>query len=214
MSTPTPTIHTAHAEQILAAAAVAAEALAPLAVATWLVPDPHQRHPILRDVLHITLIHAHTHGVVHVTSDLSAVAAWLDRTTPPPPLPHHEQHLTAVAGDYAERVLVLDEILTAHRTREPHHELALIAVRHDRQHQRLGHALLDHHQRHLDHHQITAHTHACGPTTRNLLARNGFTAATGPVRLPNLTPIWPMTRTPVRHPSQTPTRPPVGQARP
>ena len=62
----------------------------------------------------------------------------------------------------------------------PHHDLACLAVRPERQHEGLGGALLRRHHRQLDHDEIPAYLEATGERNRVLYQRHGYTDMTPP----------------------------------
>lgn len=173
------------------------EAFHPLAVACWLVPDSDQRAQILPANFRIFVDHALTHGVVYTTSDQAAVAVWFpyDRGPLPPPA-NYQQRLTTACGQATPRFQHLDELFDQHHPSIPHHHLAFLAVRPDRQRQGLGSTLLNHHHQQLDTAGTPAYLEATSEAARNLYTRHGYQVMSAPFHLPDATPLWPMWRVP------------------
>jgi GNAT superfamily N-acetyltransferase len=174
-------------------------AFQPLQVACWLVPDPDRRAAILPANFRIFVDHAVAHGEVHVTFDRSAAAVWFPRDgLQPPPEPHaYQQRLVAACGEATERFQLLDELFDQHHPIEPHHHLAFLAVRPDRQRRGLGTALLAYHHTRLDTMGMAAYLEASSAEARNLYLRHGYRVKLAPFRFPDGTPMWPMSRPPV-----------------
>jgi len=180
------------------AAAVAdriAESFVDLAPTAWLVPDPADRRQVLRDDFRILVDHAYDHGQVQVLDDLSAAAVWLYADDDVPPPPNYHRRLAEACGPYTERFAHLDKLFEENHPHEPHHHLALLAVRPDRQGTGLGTALLHHHHAHLDSHGTPGYLEASSPESRDLYARHGYVAKE-PFTLPDGAPFWPMWRDP------------------
>ncbi|MGH3679165.1 MAG: GNAT family N-acetyltransferase [Natronosporangium sp.] len=195
---PSPTIRRATAEDARRVAALIGEAFQPLTVARWLVPDPGRRADILPANFHIFVDHALTHGEVHVSGDLAAAAVWFPRDGGPLPEPvAYTQRVAAACGENTERFFHLDDLFDAHHPAEPHHHLAFLAVRPDRQRQGLGSMLLAHHHTRLDTAGVAAYLEATSEAARDLFMRHGYQARE-PFHLPNGTPMWPMWRPPAR----------------
>ncbi|SRR5690606_6346723 len=174
------------------------EAFHPLAVACWLVPDPHERARILPRNFRIFVEHALAHGVVYTTSDQAAVAVWFPLDGPPLPEPaDYQQRLAAACGDATPRFQHLDELFEQHHPTEPHHHLGFLAVRPDRQRRGLGSSLLRHHHQQLDAAGTPAYLEATSDDACKLYERHGYRAMGPPFRLPDATPMLPMWRVPV-----------------
>ena len=176
---------------------VVAEAFAELPPSQWLVPAAGRRRAVLRADFRIVLEVACTHGEIHVASDGSAAAAWVhaDGSTPPPLPRDYDTRLAAACGEYTERFRLLDELFETHHPPEPHHHLAMIAVRPDRQGAGRGTMLLRHHHRHLDGHGVAAYLEAASRRSRRLYTRFGYSPRS-PFYLPDGPPFYPMWREP------------------
>jgi GNAT superfamily N-acetyltransferase len=202
MSTPTvPAIVRAFAAEAAGATDLIANAFHALDISAWLVADPDQRRLALRDVFRIFVDHAVTHGLVFMTEDRAAVAVWFPHTEPIPEPPDYDQRLALACAqltDHAgalDRFRTLDGFFEQHHPDKPHHYLAFLAVRSDRQGAGLGSALLHHHQAWLDRAGIPAYLEASSAGSRDLYARHGYRAAE-PFYVPGGPPFWPMWREP------------------
>ncbi|WP_433528383.1 GNAT family N-acetyltransferase [Micromonospora sp. CA-263727] len=173
--------------------AVLAEAFHPGPLADWLIPDPDDRRTIYYRYFKDAYHHGLEHGLVHTTTDQTAVAIWH---------PHHEHTptpgrlttLERIAGTYAPKLVLLEQLLDTHHPDQPHHHLAYLAVDPTRHHQGIGTALLTDHHRHLDHLGIPAYLEATNMHNRRLYLRHGYTAGTT-ITLPTDGPtIWRMWR--------------------
>lgn len=178
-----------------AVADLVAEAFHPLPAAAWLVPDPAERARLMAGQFAILVAHATEYGSVHRTEDRHGVAVWFHRTEPAPEPPDYPARLAAACGAATPRFEALDELLEKHHPAEPHHHLALLAVRPTHQGRGLGTALLAHHHAYLDAHGIPAYLEASSEQSRRLYARHGYRVGE-PFRLPDGTPFWPMWREP------------------
>jgi len=145
-----------------------------LEVTAWLVPDKNERARILPRNFEIYVEHALTHGEVDVTDDRTAAAVWLPRTAPLPPVPGYDQRLAQVCGEFVDRFHHLDKLFEQHHPEPPHHHLAFLAVRKDRQGEGVGSALLAHHHAMLDRDGIAAFLEASSTGSRDLYLRHGF----------------------------------------
>ena len=176
---------------------VIAEAFAELAVVGWLVPEPTARPNVLLADFRIFVDHAFEHGEVHATPDLDAVALWFPLDGDPLPEPRdYQRRLTDAVGGWVDRFRVLDELLETNHPTEPHHHLAFLAVRPDRQGNGLGSALLRHHHARLDRAGTPAYLEASSPASRDLYLRHGYHLRGEPFTVPDGTPFWPMWREP------------------
>lgn len=172
------------------------QAFQPLAVACWLVPDPHLRARVLPADFRIIVDHAMGHGEVHATLDRTAVAVWFPRDGGPLPEPvAYQRRVAAACGEATERFLHLDELFATCHPQAPHHHLAFMAVHPARQGQGLGSALLRHHHRRLDSCRAAAYLEASSPRARDLYTRHGYQPRK-PFHLPDGTAMWPMWRPP------------------
>ena len=159
-------------------AEVVAAAFRHLPASNWLVPDPAERRRIFPDYFRILVDLALAGGAVDTTADREAVALWMpagsgDDAGPP----DYDTRLAAVTGPWADRFRAFDEQLAKnHPTGEPHHHLAILAVRPDRQGRGLGSALLDAHHRALDeaYPPVPAYLEAASLDSRRLYLRHGY----------------------------------------
>jgi len=169
-------------------------------VARWLMPDATLRREMSPDYFAIFTEHAILHGEVYVTVDpidgrLSGVALWfpLNRVIPPPV--DYDSRLKEVTGSAFDRTCQLDARLEAEHPLEPHHYLAFVAVRPERQNLGIGSALLARHHARLDRAGLPAYLEANDPRNRDLYLRHGYVSRE-PVMLPDGPPVWPMWREP------------------
>jgi len=178
-------------------AALVAQAFHPLAVSAWLVPDPIDRARILPAHFDILIDHALQHGNVDTTTDLTAVAVWVDRTHPVSPPVDYDQRLVRACGGYVDRFRILDDLFDTHHPQRPHHHLALLAVHPDLHGAGLGSVLLEHRHNRLDTERIPAYLEAACPRSRALYARHGYRPH-GPshLQLPDGPAMYPMWRNP------------------
>ena len=172
-------------------------------VARWLMPDPIERRASAPDYFEIFAEHAVRYGEVYATVDpidgrLSGVALWFPLTIELPPPLDYERRLKEAAGTAFDRACQLDAMLYAnHPDGEPHHHLAFLAVRPERQNLGIGSALLARHHARLDRAGIPAYLEANDPRNRELYLRHGYVSGQ-PMWLPDGPPIWPMWRAPMR----------------
>jgi len=169
-------------------------------VARWLMPDATLRREMSPDYFAIFTEYAIRHGEVYVTVDpidgrLSGVALWfpLNRVIPPPV--DYDSRLKEVTGSAFDRCCELDARLEAEHPLEPHHYLAFVAVRPERQNLGIGSALLARHHARLDRAGLPAYLEANDPRNRDLYLRHGYVSRE-PVKLPDGPPVWPMWREP------------------
>jgi GNAT superfamily N-acetyltransferase len=182
-------------------ASVLAEAMCPTPVGKWLLPD----EPLLRELapgyFEIYAEHAIQHGEVYATADpdtgeVCAVALWFPLTAAIPPPVDYELRLKERTGPAFERACQLDATLEPEHPIEPHHYLAFLSVRPDRQNQGIGSALLNRHHARLDAAGIPAYLESNDPRNRDLYLRHGYTVQSE-IRLPGGPPIWLMWREPM-----------------
>jgi len=104
--------------------------------------------------------------------------------------------LEAACGRWTDHVLVLDDLFEQHHPTQPHHHLALLAVRHDRQHRGIGSMLLAQYHHRLDTMDTAAYLEAPAEANLTFYRRHGYTARQ-PFHLPgDGPPFWPMWREP------------------
>lgn len=170
-------------------------------VARWLHPDPAVRREQSPGYFRIFVEHAVRYGEVYATADadtgrLSGVALWFPLTSLIPPPADYDARMKEVAGSAFDRVRELDAALDAHHPIEPHHYLAILAVRPDQQNVGIGSALLDRHHSRLDRAGLPAYLEANDPRNRDLYLRHGYTC-TSVIQLPDGPPLWTMWRAPM-----------------
>ncbi|HEY5986941.1 MAG TPA: GNAT family N-acetyltransferase [Streptosporangiaceae bacterium] len=179
---------------------VIAEAFHALAPSQWLIPDQAARRQILPAYFRIFVDHALAEGVVHTIPSRDAVALWIPAgpAGPAPPAAYPER-LAAATGRWAHRFRAFDAALDArHPVGIPHHHLAMLAVRPDKQGQGTGTALLRAHQQTLDRQNMAAYLEASDLRTRQLYLHQGYVLRPNrPIRLPDGGPLmYPMLRKP------------------
>jgi GNAT superfamily N-acetyltransferase len=189
-------------------AGVIAEAFHDIPVSLWIVPDPGDRARIYPDYFRIFVDMAIPHGEVEVIDDdsgdgVAAAAVWMPVMPDPIPAPDDYDILVGkICGQYADNFRALDEVMGRHHPHEPHHYLALLAVRPDHQAAGLGSALLNHHHRKLDAAGIPAYLEASSVRSRALYLRHGFETHSEPFVMVEGVPaeggpaMWPLWRDP------------------
>jgi GNAT superfamily N-acetyltransferase len=183
---------------------VLAAAMSDGPVARWLMPDAIARRASSPAYFEIFAEHAIRYGEVYATVDpidgrLSGVALWFPLTSEIPPPLDYETRLKEAAGPAFDRACQLDELLFVnHPDSTPHHHLAFLAVRPERQNMGIGSALLSRHHARLDRAGIPAYLESNDWRNRELYLRHGYTSG-APIWLPDDgPPIWPMWREPQR----------------
>lgn len=171
------------------------------AVARWLMPDDGLRRQSSPEYFAIFAEHAVHHGEVYASVDpidgkLSGVALWFPLTHVIPSPVDYDSRLKDVTGSAYDRVCELDAALEAEHPLGPHHYLAFVAVRPDRQNLGIGSALLARHHARLDRAGLGAYLEANDPRNRELYLRHGYQSRP-PVLLPDGPPVWPMWREPL-----------------
>jgi amino acid transporter/GNAT superfamily N-acetyltransferase len=172
------------------------------AVARWITPEPVARWETGPAYFEIFVEHAVQYGEIYTASDpasgnLVAVALWFPCTSPIPAPRDFDLRLKDACGSGYDRAREVDAVLEAHHPTEPHHYLAFIAVRPDRQNLGIGSALLARHHARIDAVGIPAYLEANDLRNRDLYLRHGYTSK-AVIRLPDGgPPIWPMWRPPV-----------------
>lgn len=172
-----------------------ADAFHDLAPSRWLIEDEDARREIFPLYFRIYVEHALAEGLVHTTPDRAAAALWLPiGIHPPTAAPGYDARLQAATDPYADRFRVFDQALDRHHpTGNPHHHLAILAVRPDRQGQGVGTALLRAHHATLDDAGMPAYLEASDLRTRRLYLAHGYADHGSPIRLargPLMHPMW------------------------
>ena len=180
---------------------VLAEAMIEGPVARWLMPDDAARQRRAPGYFEIYAEHAVRYGEVYANADpdtgeLSAVALWFPFTSLIPSPADYEHRLKEAAGSAFDRTCELDALLEAHHPLDPHHYLAFLAVRPERQNRGIGSALLDRHHARLDAAGLPAYLESNDPRNRDLYLRHGYSVRSV-VRLPDGPPLWLMWRSPI-----------------
>jgi GNAT superfamily N-acetyltransferase len=172
-----------------------ADAFHDLAPSRWLVPDPDARREIFPGYFRIYVEHALAEGVVHTTPDRAAAALWLPvGIHPPAPALDYDARLHAATSPHTSRFRLFDQALDRHHPAgTPHHHLAILAVRPDRQGQGSGTALLRAHHAILDEAGMPAYLEASSRGSRRLYLTQGYADHGLPIHLahgPLLHPMW------------------------
>ena len=177
---------------------VIADAFGDLAPSKWIINDPDVRREIFPGYFRIQVDQALAQGVVHTTPGRTAAALWLPiGTRPPAPDPEYMFRLHAAATPWTDRFCLFEKALERHHpVGVPHHHLAILAVRPDRQGQGTGTMLLDAHHAALDAAGMPAYLEASGPRTRLLYLVHGYEDHGLPIHLAGGPLMYPMWRTP------------------
>ena len=179
--------------------AVIAEAFCDLPPSRWLISDRDARCQVFPGYFRLYLERALAHGIVHTTPERDAAALWIPIGPEPPDQPDgYPERLLATTTPWTERFLAFDAALDSrHPAGTPHHHLALLGVRPDRQGQGTGTSLLRLHHRSLDHAGQPAYLEASSPQNRRLYLRHGYADLGPPIELPGGPPMYPMMRKPL-----------------
>jgi ribosomal protein S18 acetylase RimI-like enzyme len=182
--------------EIAAVADLVARSFDHLAANRYLVSDPAERLPRMREFFRIGTDHAAKgHGEVVFTEDLTGAAVWFDRTRPPAEPADYEQRLAAAGGDHLPRFHELDELLEGHHPEEPHWHLAFLAVDPANWGQGIGGSLMRHTLDRLDLDGVPAYLEATNDDNRRLYRSHGFHDLTpAEIHLGDGTPFYRMWR--------------------
>jgi GNAT superfamily N-acetyltransferase len=195
--TETSTVIRAGAADVDVLSEVIAQAFHPLAPAQWLIDDPAVRRDIFPSYFRLYVEHAIEHGVVQTTQDRTAAALWIPvPAEPPEPGPEYAARLTAVTGRWASRFHAFDAALDSHHpVGTPHHHLAIIGVRPDRQGRGTGTAMLNAYHQILDAELVApAFLEASDLRTRQIYLKHGYVDHGTPIQLPGGPKMYPMWR--------------------
>jgi GNAT superfamily N-acetyltransferase len=178
-----------------------AEAMWDGPVARWLNPDQSERRRNSPAYFDIFVDYAVQYGEVYGMSDsdtgqLTGVALWFPFTSAIPGPIDYERRLKEVTGDAFDRACQLDALMEENHPLDPHHYLAFLAVRPDRQGQGIGSSLLDRHHDRLDQAGLPAYLEANDPRNRDLYLRHGYQVRSV-LQLPDGPPLWSMWRSPM-----------------
>ena len=191
-------VNRAGAQHLERIAGLISEAFVPLAVSQWLVPHSSDPRRWLRANFALHLAQALDHGHIDIIGDIAAAAVWVhyEDGRPIPAPPDYDSRLTQACGPHAPRFRQLDDAFDRRHPRgHPHHHLAFLAVEPKWQGRSLGTALLEHHHRHLDQHQLGAYLEASSVNSMRLYRRTGYEERSPAIDLPDNGPsLWPMWR--------------------
>jgi len=179
---------------------VIAEAFHDLAPSRWLIDAPAARREIFPGYFRLYVEHAMAHGVVHTTPGRTAAALWIRvGEDPAGQAADYGARLAAATSPWTGRFLAFDAALDRHHPAgSPHHHLAILAVRPDRQGQGTGTALLRAYHQLLDRDaHAPAYLEASDLRTRQIYLRHGYTDHGPPIRLPGGPAMYPMWREPL-----------------
>jgi hypothetical protein len=112
---------------------IIADAFLDLPPSRWLIPDRVARRAIFPLYFSLYVEHAMASGIVHTTTDGSAVALWFRVSEDAAGWPaDYGARLSAITGPWIDRFQVFDAALDRHHpTDTAHHHLAILAVRPD-----------------------------------------------------------------------------------
>ena len=177
---------------------VIADAFSDLAPSQWLIGNPAARRQIFPGYFGLLIEHAMASGLVCTTPGRDSAALWIPAGADGPQPPgDYAGRLTAVTRPWTSRVLAFDEALEKnHPAGIPHHYLAILAVRPDRQRQGTGTALLRAHHATLDRDGVPAYLEASDQDTRSLYLACGYADHGPPIQLPGGPLMYPMLRSP------------------
>lgn len=177
-------------------ARLVAEAFCPLRAAQWVVPDPARRQAAIAGRVGILVEHALRHGHVDLLADGSAVAVWLHHQWPSAVPPNLNAPLDTECGPFADRFRTMRTWFEAHHPPQPHHHVAVLAVRPERQGTGRGTRLLRAHHQVLDAGGIPSYLEVAGIRGANLCDREGYRLFAEPFGPPGTTLFYPMWRMP------------------
>lgn len=164
--------------------------------APWLIPDRDERRAVYERFSRALIEFTLAYGYIEVTEPVEAAAVWFDYAYTPPDLAVYDKLRSAACGRHADRFRLLDDTFAAHHPRTPHHYLAWLGVRPDRQCRGLGSALLRYRNERLDAAGLPAYLVATSSGAADLYARHGYQRRRGtPFFLPDSgPPMWAMWR--------------------
>jgi GNAT superfamily N-acetyltransferase len=178
---------------------VIAYAFHDLAISRWLIPDLSARRGIFPLYFRLFVEYAIATGTVYTTPERTAVALWVPvgEEGPRPP-DDYGPRLAAATGRWLSRFEAFDATLDRHHPAGfPHHHLAMLAVRPDRQQQGTGTVLLRAHHAALGRSGLPAYLEASSPDTRRIYLRHGYLDYGAVIQLPDGGPrMYPMMRHP------------------
>ena len=196
-----PEIRAARADEIATVGHLISHSFFHLAANSYLVPSVDDRLPVMADFFTLLTENAHQYSRVDVIDQpggegLAAAAVWFDNTRDSPGPERYEERLKALAGDYHDRFVALDELFEKHHPEGPHWHLAFLAVHPEHQEHGLGSRLMHRTHEELDGANVPAYLEATNQNNVRLYRRHGY-ADMDPFEmyLPDGTPFYRMWRT-------------------
>ncbi|GAA0472568.1 hypothetical protein Ade02nite_52300 [Paractinoplanes deccanensis] len=166
----------------------------------YLVPPLDDRLRVMADFFTLLTENAFEYGRVDVIDHpsgegLAAAAVWFDYTKESPGPENYEERLKALAGDYHDRFVALDQLFEKHHPHDPHWHLAFLAVHPDHQHHGLGSELMQQVHDELEPAGVSFYLEATNQNNVRLYRRTGY-ADMEPFEmlLPDGTPFFRMWR--------------------
>jgi GNAT superfamily N-acetyltransferase len=182
---------------------VLVQALVTAPDALWLIGDEGERRTVYgrywRALLEAALSGRVDGWLVDVTDPVDAVAVWQDSTQFQARSSNVDDELVdAACGRHADQFRLAEAVLAHHRPSRPHHRLAWMGVRPDRQSQGLGCALLRHALSSMDTDGVATYLVAACAGAREYFMRRGYQLLhPAPFFLPESGPaLWPLWREP------------------
>lgn len=178
---------------------VIADAFIDLPPSRWLIADPVARRDIFPAYFRLFVEHALGSGIVQTNDDRSGVALWMFAGDGHESEPgDYAARLAALTRPWTDRFVAFDAALEqSHPAGLPHHYLAMLAVRPDRQGVGVGAGMLRSYHRRIDSQDGgPAYLEASSERVHALYLRNGYSLAPeAPFYLPDGgPPMWPMWR--------------------
>jgi GNAT superfamily N-acetyltransferase len=195
-----PEIRPAREDEIPAVGHLISQSFFDLDADAYLVPPLDDRLPVMADFFTLLTEHAYRYGRVDVIDNpaadgLAATAVWFDYTREAPDPENYDERLRALAGEYLDRFLALDQLFEKHHPHDPHWHLAFLAVHPDHQDHGLGSLLMKRTHDELDAAGVPAYLEATNANNVRLYQRTGY-AEMDPFEmlLPDGTPFFRMWR--------------------
>ena len=195
-----PEIRSAREDELAAIGHLISLSFFDLAADAYLVPPLDDRLPVMADFFTLLTEHAFRYGRVDVIDSpagngIVACAVWFDYTRESPDPENYEERLRALAGEYLDRFVALDELFEKHHPHDPHWHLAFLAVHPDHQEHGLGSLLMKRTHDELDAAGVPAYLEATNENNVRLYKRTGY-AEMDPFEmlLPDGTPFFRMWR--------------------
>lgn len=196
-------VHFANEADVGVLSQVIAEAFIDLPPSPWLISDPDARRAIFPGYFRIFVEQALAGGVIQTTAERDAVALWLHVDgvagggSGDDGADDYGARLAAATSPWTERFILFDSALErSHPAGAPHHHLAILAVRPDRQGAGVGTAMLDAYHRVIDEAGGAAYLEASHLQNRDWYLRHGYVDHGPPIQLPDGPLMYPMWRVP------------------